>query len=127
MLRQILGNLPRHGKPYVLAFAAIRDADLAAAGAALTAIGLEHIGARALVVKGGEPVALAEDQNFILVDARHDLARNADLEILVLTPEEDRLRPANAQRITLVLDLASATNKPRLVASNGNAAALATG
>jgi len=124
-LKQILGSLPRHGRPYVLAFAAIRDADLAAAGGALVATGLERIGARTLLAMDGASTGFGDDRNFILVDARHDLARTADLEILVLTPEEDRLRPANSQRLTLVLDLGAAKDGPRLVASNGNAATLA--
>jgi uncharacterized protein involved in exopolysaccharide biosynthesis len=124
-LKQILGNLPRHGKPYVLAVSAIRDADLATAGATLLATGLERIGARALVIGDSDSADIASDQNFILVDSRHALAATADLDILVLTPEEDRLRPANSQRLTLVLDLAAASERPRLVASNRNAAALA--
>jgi hypothetical protein len=111
----------------VLAISALRDAELAAAGARLVAIGLGRIGGKVLLVKEADPATFAGDYNFIIVDAGHDLARTADLDVLVLTPEESRLQPAGTQRVTLVLDPADAEDAPYLVASNENAEARAAG
>lgn len=126
-LRQILAALPKHDRPYVLAISALGDPELAAAGARLVAIGLGRIGGKVLLVKEADPATFAGDHNFILVDAAHDLARTADLDVLVLTPKESRLQSAGAQRVTLVLDPADAEDAPYLLASNENAEARAAG
>ena len=121
LLRQVLAALPKHQKPYVLALSSVRHPDLAQHGARLVAMGLERIGARTLIVSNDEAVGAAQaaDYDFILVDEAHDLAGSADVDILVLTPEEARLRPASAaHNITLVLE--SPAVGPKLVASNAN-------
>lgn len=118
LLRQALAALPKHPKPFVFVISSLHDADLASTGAALVAIGLERIGGNVLVVDPRQPAAFADEYSFILVDAGHDLARDADLEILVLRPEQARLQPPTGNRLTLVIDHPADGQKPRIVVSN---------
>ena len=119
VLRQIIRSLPKDRNQYIISFSSVRDATLASEGAELTAMGLQMIGGRPVVLTGDHLNASAE-HNFILVALPHELAHFADLNVLVLTREEAKLRPANAMgRIVLVLD--TATSRVH-VASNENVA-----
>ena len=117
LLRQIIRSLPKDRNQYIISFSAVRDMALASEGAELTAMGLQMIGARPVVLGDG-PIDNAADHNFILAALPHDLAHFADLSVLVLTREEAKFRPARDNgQIVLVLDAAA----PRLhVASNEN-------
>ena len=117
LLRRALVALPQHPKPFVLTISSLDDPDLASTGAALVALGLERIGGNVLVVDPRKPAEFADDYSFILVDAAHDLARDADLEIFIARPEEASL-PALANQLVLVVDEPSTTSRPRVVVSN---------
>jgi uncharacterized protein involved in exopolysaccharide biosynthesis len=118
LLNDMLAELPSRGGPFVVAFSSLRDIRLAEMGASFTALGIERIGGRALVLKdGATPEVDAGQYGFILVAADHYLAGAADLDVLVLTPEEQRLRPAGAKGIVFVLTPIAA--KPQLVTVTG--------
>jgi uncharacterized protein involved in exopolysaccharide biosynthesis len=118
-LRQIIRALPKDRNQYIISFSSVRDAALANEGAELTAMGLQMIGGRPVVLDGNRIDSPAE-HNFILVALPHELAHFADLNVLVLTREEAKFRPQrDSGQIVLVLDVAA----PRVhVASNENLA-----
>ena len=113
LLRQIIRSLPKDRNQYIVSFSSVRDAALARDGAELTAIGLDKIGGKAMIVSDGA-IDDAAGATFILVTPPHELAHFADLDVLVLTQAEAALRPEQARgQIVLVLDTAP-------VASNEN-------
>jgi uncharacterized protein involved in exopolysaccharide biosynthesis len=120
VLRQIIRSLPKDRNQYIIGFSSVRDAALANEGAELTAMGLQMIGAHPVVMTG-DRIDDAGEHNFILVALPHELAHFADVNVLVLTREEAKFRPANATGpIVLVVDAVA----PRIhVASNENVAA----
>jgi uncharacterized protein involved in exopolysaccharide biosynthesis len=119
VLRQIIRSLPKDRNQYIISFSSVRDAALATEGAELTAMGLELIGGRPVVLTG-ERIDNPAEHSFILVALPHELAHFADLNVLVLTREEATFRPQRDNgQIVLVLDAVA----PRVhVASNENLA-----
>jgi uncharacterized protein involved in exopolysaccharide biosynthesis len=120
LLRDILAALPAHGRPYVLAVSALRDAELARAGLTLAALGLERIGARVLALAPGSDPGPLGGYQFVLVEALDELAGAADLEILVLAPDEGAPFAGRPDRIDFVLPeaaLSSAEPRPTRAAS----------
>ncbi len=103
LLSTMLSSLPPQSGPYVVAFAALEDATVARNGAAIAAMGLERIGAKPLLIIGGEDVPPLDEHSFILVDAMDELAGEADLEILVLAPGEPRPASTGPDRIVFAL------------------------
>ena len=100
LLGEVFALLPRHGAPFIIAFAAQTDARLSQRGARLAAAGLAHIGADAAVVAHDVD---ASRHRFVLVDATHELAGDADLEVLVITEGERIRRPLSAATIVFEL------------------------
>jgi hypothetical protein len=116
LLRQIIRALPKDRNMYIISFSSVRDTALASEAAGLTAIGLEMIDGRPVVLDS-ERLDDAAGHNFILVTPGHELARFADLDVLVLTRAEAAMRPDRSDgQIVLVLDAAPRAH----VASNEN-------
>jgi len=104
LLGEIIALLPRHATPFILSFAAQHDAHLAHQGASLAAAGLARLGADAALVTGDADIA---GHRFVLVDATHELAGHADLEILVIAQGERIRRPLTPA--TIVFELPART------------------
>jgi uncharacterized protein involved in exopolysaccharide biosynthesis len=132
VLRQILADLPRQRKPFLIALSGLGDPALASFGAELLALGLEHIGGRALVAgleTGNQHQA--SDFDFILaLDGQSDLAAHPDLSVLVMSADEAEAWDAaeHTGTINFVIDLdAPPAARPRIAAVAPHEPVLAAG
>lgn len=132
VLHEVLAELPRLHKPFIIACAGLGDPALAGFGAELLALGLEHIGGRALIAgtRSDRPNQ-AGDFDFILaLDGQSDLAAHPDLTVLVLGAAEAEAwdRANTPGTISFVVDLdTQPVARPRIVANADQSLARAAG